>query len=277
MAVADLHLHTTASDGRLTPSQLIHLVGQRGLKLVAITDHDSTEGLAEAFQAASAFPGLTVIPGIELGTDIPGAEVHILGYWMDYQDPAFQATLTRFRQGREQRARRMVEKLAALGIAVEWERVVDLAQGGSIGRPHIAHAMVEKGYIAQPQEAFQVYLGRNGLAYAEREKLTPEEAVRMLLQVGGVPVLAHPLEGTELTPVLPGLRQAGLMGMEVYYKGYTSDQVQVLKERAAALGLMTLGGSDYHAFGTPGEVEPGSVGPPAEAVEELLALTRSRP
>ena len=275
-AVADLHLHTTASDGRLNPSQLIRSVAQRGLQVVAITDHDSTAGLEEAFQAATTFSALTVIPGIELGTTIPDTEVHLLGYWIDYENPDFQTTLAHFRQGREGRARSMVEKLAALGLPVEWERVVELAQGGAIGRPHIAHAMVERGYITELQEAFKEYLGHNGLAYAEREKHTPQEAIQLLRQVGGVPVLAHPREVEGLDDVLPELVEAGLMGMEVYYKEYLAEEVEALKRRAKASGLMALGGTDYHAFGTPGEVEPGATGPPMEEVDRLLALAPSR-
>ena len=188
----DLHLHTIASDGRLSPTELVGLVAGRGLKQVSITDHDSTEGLAEAFQAAEQFPGLRLIPGIELSTDVPGDEIHMLGYFIKYEDEEFQGTLRRFRQGRVGRAREIVEKLAALGIKLEWERVQEIAGEGAVGRPHIALAMVEKGYCKEPKDAFPKYLGRNGLAYAERAKMTPTEAVQMLHKVGGVSVLAHP-------------------------------------------------------------------------------------
>lgn len=271
-SIADLHLHTTASDGRLSPSQLINLVSEKGLEIVSITDHDSTAGLHEAFEAASVFPTLTIIPGIELGTDIPGSEVHLLGYWINYNQAGFQETLSRFRDGREDRARAMVEKLGLLGLPLEWSRVESFAQGGAIGRPHIAHAMVEQGYISQPQDAFDKYLGRNGLAYAEREKLTPEEAIRLLLDVGGIPTLAHPREVVGLTEVLPGLVKAGLMGIEVYYKDYPDVEVERLGALAKGFGLLALGGTDYHAFGTPFEIEPGAAGPPNWEVEQLLKL-----
>ncbi|MDA0987535.1 MAG: PHP domain-containing protein [Chloroflexi bacterium] len=271
MTKVDLHLHTTCSDGRLTPTQMVELVAERGLQVVAITDHDSTEGLAVVFEVAKRFPQLSIIPGIELSTDIPGNEIHVLGYFIDYSDADFQRTLREFRDGRVGRAREMVDKLAALGLPVDWERVLELAEG-TVGRPHIAQAMVEKGYITYPQEAFTKYLGRNGLAYAEREKLTPAEAVRLITGVGGIPVLAHPREVDNVESLLPGLKAAGLVGMEVHYGTYSPSEVKGFAAMAKRHGLIACGGSDYHALGTPGEVEPGSVGPPLETAEKLYAL-----
>ena len=271
MAEVDLHLHTTFSDGNLTPTQLIELVAAKGLKVVAITDHDSTEGMPEALEAATRFPELTIIPGIELSTDIPGNEVHMLGYFIRYQDAEFQEMLRRFRDGRVDRAREMVDKLAALGVPVDWERVCELAQG-AVGRPHIAQAMVEKGYITHPQEAFTHYIGRNGLAYAERKKMTPAEAVGYILDVGGVPVLAHPHVVDNVESLLPELSEAGLAGIEVYYKEYTPRDMETYGAMADRYGLIPCGGSDYHAFGTPGEEEPGISGPPLAIVDRLRAL-----
>jgi predicted metal-dependent phosphoesterase TrpH len=257
MSQVDLHLHTTCSDGRLTPAQLIELVAERGLRVVAITDHDSTEGLTE------------------LSTDIPGNEIHVLGYFIRYHDASFQQTLREFRDGRVDRAREMVGKLAALGLPVDWDRVLELA-GGAVGRPHIAQAMVEKGYITYPQEAFIKYLGRNGLAYAEREKLTPSEAVKLIASVGGLPVLAHPREVDNVEPMLPELKSAGLVGMEVYYGTYKPSEVKIFAAMAKKYGLIPCGGSDYHALGTPEEVEPGTVGPSMEIAEELYAMAGSK-
>ena len=271
MAEVDLHLHTTCSDGRLTPTQLVELVAARGIVVAAITDHDSTEGLPEALKAASRFPQLTIIPGVELSTDIPGNEIHVLGYFIRYEDAAFQETLRSFRDGRVDRAREMVDKLAALGLPVDWERVCELAQG-AVGRPHIAQAMVEKGYISYPQEAFTHYIGRNGPAYAERDKMTPAEAVEYILGVRGVPVLAHPHVVENVESLLPELAEAGLAGLEVHYKEYTPAEVEAFAAMAARYGLLPCGGSDYHAFGTPGEEEPGTSGPPLETVDRLRAL-----
>lgn len=276
MVHVDLHLHTTLSDGRLTPEQLVKLTVQRGLRVIAITDHDSTEGIEASLKAAKAFPQLKVIAGIELSTDIPRNEVHLLGYFINYHSPEFQRTLVQFRNSREDRGRRMVEKLANLGIHVSWERVKELSGGGAIGRPHIAQAMVEKGYVNLPQEAFSLYIGRNGPAYVEREKNTPVEAVALLRQVGGLPVLAHPREVDEREKIIPELKEAGLVGMEVYYGNYPPDQVEYLLGLSKRWGLIPCGGSDYHALGTPGEPEPGMVGPPMESVEALLALAEKR-
>ena len=276
MAEVDLHLHTTASDGRLTPRQLVALLAQRGLKVVAVTDHDSTQGLAEAQEAARALGGPEIIPGIELSTDVPGNEIHILGYLMDYHAPSFQAELTRFREGREGRARRMVEKLRSLGVEIDFERVKAFAGDGAIGRPHIALAMKEKGYITEIPEAFDRYIGRNGPAYVERLKLTPADAIRFLAEYGGVAVLAHPGDLPELDQVVEELKAAGLVGMEVHYAQYTPERIAALARVAERHGLLPCGGSDYHALGSPNERLPGEMGPPLWVPQELRRLARER-
>lgn len=273
-AVVDLHLHTLASDGRLSPTELVQLAAGQGLKVIAISDHDTTEGLAEAYQAAQQFPDLRIIPGIELSTDIPGDEIHMLGYFMDYEDDEFQGILRQFRAGRLERGRLMVEKLATLDVHVEWERVMEIAGDGSVGRPHIALAMVEAGYIKEPREAFTDYLGRNGLAYVEREKMTPAEGVEMLGRVGGVAVLAHPAQLADLDDKVAELKAAGLMGMEVHYAMYSTETVAYLASVAERHGLIPCGGSDYHFLGNTGELLPGTVGPPMETVERLEEAAR---
>ncbi|MBI4203063.1 MAG: PHP domain-containing protein [Chloroflexi bacterium] len=271
----DLHLHTTQSDGRLTPMQLVQLVAGKRLKVVAITDHDITDGLEEAYEAAKAFPQLTIIPGVELSTDIPGNEVHMLGLYVDYQDAYFQETLAHFREGRVGRAREMVDRLAALGMPVDWERVVQIAGEGAIGRPHIAQALVEKGYFQYPQEAFENYLGRNGLAYAEREKMTPQEAVRLIRGAGGVAAIAHPASLFGLDNLLAQLKAAGMQGMEVHYAEYDGPVRTRLADAAKRHGLVPCGGSDYHAFGTPGERLPGDLGPPMQTAVRLRELAHA--
>ena len=273
-AIVDLHLHTLASDGRLSPTDLVNLVANKGLKIVAISDHDTTEGLAEAYQAAAAFPDLQIIPAIELSTDIPGDEIHMLGYFLQYEDEEFQAILRRFRAGRVERGRAMVEKLAALGKPVEWERVQAIAGDGSVGRPHIALAMVEAGYFKEPKEAFYEYLGRNGLAYAERQKMTPTEGVEMLARVGGSAVLAHPANLADLDAKVTELKEAGLVGMEVHYAMYEPDTIARLLDVAERHDLIPCGGSDYHGLGNSGEQLPGLLGPPMETVERLAEVSR---
>ena len=268
-ATIDLHLHTLASDGRLTPTELIQLVVKQGLKTVSITDHDSTEGLAEAYEAAKEFPHLRIIPGIEMSADLPGNEVHVLGYFLDYHDVEFQATLTEFRRGRVDRAQIMVEKLDALGMHVEWEQVQRFAGDGSVGRPHIALALVEAGYFEEPKEAFEEYLGNDGLAYYDRPKLNPIESVEMIKRVGGVPVLAHPTFMNDMESGIIELMKVGLVGMEVYYAQYDDDTVRHLARLAKEYDLIPCGGSDYHGLGNSGEPLPGTLGPPDETINLL--------
>lgn len=265
-ALVDLHLHTTASDGRLSPTELIHLLASQGLKQVAISDHDTTEGLAEAFAAAEEFPDMRIIPAIELSTDIPGDEVHMLGYFLRHEDEELQKILREFRMGRLERGRMMVEKLATLGINIEWERVQEIAGEGSVGRPHIALAMVEKGYCKEPKDAFPEYLGRNGSAYVERSKMTPPEAVEMLIRFGAVPVLAHPAYLNDMETTIAELAEAGIVGLEVHYAQFSPETVQQLAGLADRYGLIPCGGSDYHGLGNEGEPLPGILGPPPETV-----------
>ena len=277
-ATIDLHLHTLASDGRLTPTELIQMVVKNGLKIISVTDHDSTEGLAEAYEAAKEFPDLRIIPGIEMSADIPGDEVHVLGYFLDYHDEEFQAQLTEFRMGRVGRAQVMVEKLDALGKPVEWERVMHFAGDGTVGRPHIALAMVEAGYFKEPKEAFEEYLGNDGLAYYDRPKLAPAAGVEMIKKVGGVPVLAHPTFMNDMESGIANLKKVGLMGMEVYYAQYDDDTVRHLARLAKEYDLIPCGGSDYHGMGNSGEPLPGTLGPPEETIallEEAAAKAKS--
>jgi hypothetical protein len=234
-----------------------------------VSDHDTTDGLAEAYQSAKQYPDLRMIPGIELSTDIPGDEIHMLGYFIQYDDESFQSILQRFREGRLERGRLMVERLAQHGIHIEWERVQEIAGEGSVGRPHLALAMVEKGYFKEPKDAFAEYLGRNGLAYVEREKMTPEEGVQMLARVGGVAVLAHPAQLVDLDSKVAQLKAVGLMGMEVHYAMYPPETIQRLADVARRHGLIPCGGSDYHGLGNTGEPLPGTMGPPMETVERL--------
>ena len=276
MAVVDLHLHTAASDGILRPGQMVRFAARRGLRVVSVADHDSTEGVAEALETAKEFPEMELIPGVELSTDVPEAEVHVLGYFIDFRDQGLLERLERFRNGRVLRARRMTDKLAALGMKLDWSRVMKLAGDGSVGRPHIAQAMLEAGYVSQFKEAFEKYIGRNGPAYVGREKLTPVEAVKMLIGVRGLPVLAHPGDLPDLERVLQELMAAGLVGMETYYGNYRPERVRLLEAVAAEHGLVPCGGSDYHGLGTPDEVLPGEIGPPLEVVETLRSIWQEK-
>ncbi len=273
----DLHLHTTASDGVLTPTQLVTIGGERNMKIMAITDHDTTNGLAEAFSTAEKFPGLNIIPGIELSTDIPGNEVHILGYFIDYSNPEFQARLAEFRDSRVGRGQSMVKKLQDMGINISWERVQELAQG-AVGRPHVAQALLEAGYISEIKEAFDKYIGRNGPAYAERYKMKPGEAVKFIKSYGGVAVMAHPFDVmTNLEPILDELQSAGLVGMEVHYQGYAPELVAQLASIAKRRRLIPCGGSDYHGMGSRMEIGVGEVDVPIDSAQKLTTLAGKEP
>ena len=284
MAISvDLHLHTTASDGRLTPTELVELTASKGLRTISVSDHDTTAGLEEARRAVNRIPGMRLIPGIELSCDVPGGEVHMLGYFMDIEDAGFQEMLAGFREGRLARGEGMVRKLAEFGMDIEWERVLEIAGDASVGRPHIAQALVEKGYFPEPSDAFREYLGRNGKAYVERSKLTPPDAVKLLNDVGGVAVFAHPWferRGNEPEPeqslieTVEELKAAGLHGMEVHYAMYDEATVDWLADVARAYDLIPCGGSDYHHSGNSREPLPGVNGPPMETVERLEESAR---
>ena len=273
-SVVDLHLHTTASDGRLSPTNLVQLLVARGIRIAAITDHDTTDGLDEALAEASRYSDLTIIPGIELSADVPGTEVHMLGYFMDYRDVNLQRSLVKFRKGREERAQQVVKKLADMGLPLDWAQVQSFAQG-VVGRPHIAQAMVESGYVATFREAFDRYLGRDGSVYSERAKLSPEDAVALIRSAGGFAVLAHPIYTDNYRQLLPKLRQIGLIGMEVYYSTLSVAAIGELRDVVLAEGLFPCGGSDFHGVGTSDEAQPGQAGPPLEIGEQLLAMMRA--
>lgn len=272
----DLHLHTTASDGTHTPSQIVQMAQALGLRAIAITDHDCMAGVREA-TAAAAGSALLVIPGVELSTDVPEGEVHVLGYYLDDANPELQTLLAKLRGARLQRARRMVEKLAALGLPLSWDRVQAIANGAAVGRPHVARALLEAGHVSSVQDAFSLYIGRHGPAYVERYRLTPAEAVALVRRLGGLPVLAHPSFVPNLPERLPQLVAAGLTGMEVWYTGYSPDTTSELSALARQYGLVETGGSDFHGVSVMPSAILGAVPVPYAAVEELerrRALTK---
>ena len=267
----DLHLHTTASDGRLTPSELVALALEEGLEVISVTDHDSVGGVEEAVAAAGRSGKITVIPGVEINTDLATGELHVLGYFINYRDEDLVASLANIRESRVGRAQKMVDKLRQLGMPVEWQRVQDLAKGESICRPHIAQAMLEKGYVSDEKEAFEKYIGRNGPAYIGREKVGPADAVGIVKKAGGIPVLAHPADIANVDNIIVGLKAAGLVGLEAYYGQYDSKTVRRCVKMAARHGLLTTGGTDYHHFQDDREVPPGSADIPVSSIERLFA------
>lgn len=273
---ADLHLHTTASDGKLTPQELVRKAVELKLDVIAITDHDSVEGVPPALEAARSFTQLLVIPGVEINTDVPKGEVHILGYFIDYRSLKLNRTLEELRNSRCERGKKMVARLAEMSINVDWERVQELAGKGSIGRPHIAQAMLEQGYVSSLREAFNKYIGRNGPAYVERKKLTPLEAVKVVLEADGLPVLAHPADIEPLEPFLLQLKKAGIIGIEIYYDSYDPKTIARLDRFARNLDLIACGGSDFHGLDEYIGADMGSIDLPGESVERLISLSKRK-
>ena len=278
----DFHCHSTASDGVLSPTGLVDLAYEQGVRIMALTDHDSTEGVAEARRAAAGYPDFTLISGVEMGTDIPSAEVHVLGYFLEPDDEELQATLARLRESRRGRGEGMVEKLREMGFDVTWEQVQRIAGDASVGRPHVAQALLESGHVATVKEAFDKYIGRNGPAYVEREKMTPGEAVATIVRLGGVACLAHPRDVTKddaaLEAIVAELKAAGLAAMEVFYKAYGPATVEGLHALARRHELIPLGGSDYHGLFGEDEPPPGQMHSalPEESIEALMRLGEQR-
>ncbi|MDM8000990.1 MAG: PHP domain-containing protein [Dehalococcoidia bacterium] len=272
----DLHLHSTASDGRLSPEELVRSAARLGLAVMSITDHDSIDGIAAALKAAEEYPSLQVIPGVECSTDVPRGEVHVLGYFIDYTNAELASKLASFRNSRKTRALKMIDKLAGMGISIEWKRVAEIAGAGSVGRPHIAQAMLEKGYVPSIREAFNRYIGREAPAYVEREKMTPAEVVELITHARGLPVLAHPADIEDLDHLIPLLQRVGLVGLEVYYNNYPRETIQHLASMAHKHALVATGGSDFHGLDEATETPIGGVAIPPECVERLRALNKRR-
>jgi 3',5'-nucleoside bisphosphate phosphatase len=266
----DLHIHTTASDGKFTPAEIVRKAAADGLLYIAITDHDSIDGVIPAQEAARNIDQITVIGGVEINTDIPAGELHILGYYVDTANEELKAALERLRNSRVDRAKKMVYKLRDLGINIDYQRVKELAGTGSVGRPHIAQALLEKGYISSFKEAFNKYIGRNGPAYVERDKITPAEAVQLILRAKGIPVMAHPSTCEDPETIIRGLKTAGLIGLEVYYNSYTPEQIQELLLLARKYDLVPTGGSDFHGLDSLNEPTLGTVEVPLETVNRLM-------
>lgn len=261
---ADLHVHTTASDGQCTPEQVVEMARTLGLRAIAITDHETTLGTQPALEAAASTE-VCAVAGVEISAESSLGEVHILGYYVESGANGLEDKLLELREGRLLRARRMVKKLAALGLPLAWDRVRELAAGESVGRPHVARAMLEQGYVSSTDEAFVLYIGSNRPAYVARLRVSPADAIAMIRRARGVPVLAHPLHAAG---IVPELVKAGLQGLETSYPGYSPEEVRYLGDIARRCGLVQTGGSDFHGPDVSG-IELGAATTPFETVAEL--------
>jgi len=272
IAKTDLHIHTNISDGRFSPQEIVEKAVRLGLSVIAICDHDNTDGIPPALAAASVFPQLKVIPGVEISTYAPGSEVHVLGYFMDFNNPRFRSTLADSRNSRLERAKEMIARLNKLNIDISWQQVRQFAGKSTIGRPHIAQVMLDNGCIKSFKEAFDKYIGLGGPAYVERHKITPQEAVALIKEANGLPALAHPLTIEQPEKMIAELKSAGLVGIEVHYNGYTEDKRDTLALLADKYNLIATGGSDYHGLDDSAETMLGDAGVPPEAAERLITL-----
>lgn len=269
----DLHTHSTASDGSLTPTELVDLAAEKGLRAIALTDHDTVAGVEEAVRRGKTV-GVHVIPGLELGAKQNGyKEIHILGYYIRHEHPPLLARLDWLRARRIERGRQMVARLAELGVAIAFERVAELARGGGIGRPHVALALVEAGHVETIPEAFQRYLNPGQPAYVEKQRLSPREAIELIQTADGIPVLAHPatlgLEQEKLEGLISELCEWGLRGIEAYWSRHNAEQIEFCKRLAAQFDLAVTGGSDFHGAAKPG-IELGKCGVNGDMPFELL-------
>ena len=259
MARLDLHLHTTHSDGSLPPAEVLALAHKAGVTALAITDHDITTGIPEALEAGAGL-GIEIIPGVEISSRFGESELHILGYFLDWQDPTLNARLAGLRDSRHRRNPQIVERLRALGCDLTYNEVRELAGTESVGRPHIARVLMEKGYVTSAKEAFDRFLAQGKPAYVPRELPEPADAMAWIRSAKGVPVLAHPLwakqNGEGLFKLCEKLKAEGLGGMEVHYSTHNPKQTAELLDIAKRLDLLVTGGSDFHGLTKP-DIEVG--------------------
>ncbi len=251
----DLHTHSTASDGTFSPKRLVRLAKEIDLAALALTDHDTIDGLAEAEEEAQA-QGLAFVPGVEISVKFDGpGHFHLLGYFLDYRDQALQKALKALKEARASRNQKMLEKLQDLGIEITWDELRAVSGGGEIGRPHLARLLVEKGVVRDTNEAFEKYLAKGAPAYVPKALLDPKEAIDLIHSAGGLTSLAHAyylkLEEQDLINYVTQLKEQGLDAIEAYYTDHSREFTQFLLDLAKRLGLLVTGGSDFHGDNKP--------------------------
>lgn len=261
MKAIDLHTHTCKSDGSYTPTELVDYAIEKGLAAVAITDHDTTEGLNEALSHAAdlkekCLPSVEVVPGIEFSTKYENQDVHVVGLFIAYDSPMFKQALADFVDSRTNRNRKMCENLRGAGIGITYEKLRARYPDSVITRAHYASYLFEKGYVKSRQDAFSQYLGDHTKYFVPREKVTPVQAVKLILHAGGIPILAHPplyhMGNDRLDKLTASLKAEGLMGIETFYSTYSNQDIRDMQRLAAKYDLLFSGGSDFHGANKPG-------------------------
>ena len=278
MKAVDLHVHSDKSDGSMSPAALTAYAAQKGLRAYALTDHDTVDGLVEAMETARQFPDLEVIPGIELSTEYKGRDIHIVGLYIRYEDPAFQKHLIDFQNSRILRNEKMCNNLSDAGIDISFEKLQAKFPDSVITRAHYARYLLAHGYVASLKEAFDRYVGDHTKYFVPREKVTPAQAVSLILHAGGIPILAHPvlyhMSDAALEELVAQLKDAGLIGMECVYSSYSSSEERDMKRIADKFGLTYSGGSDFHGSAKPGldlATGYGSLFVPETILDNLIA------
>jgi predicted metal-dependent phosphoesterase TrpH len=275
-AYVDLHIHSTASDGTLSPKEIIKTADKVGLRAIAIADHDTIEGSVEALEHQDS-SSVEIVPAIEISASFDYGAMHILGYLIHLEDVSFRQTVRVVQEARANRNLQIVKRLQDLGFDISYDEISEASGGGQVGRPHFAQVLVQKGVVQSIDEAFIKFLRKGRPAYVERYQLLPAEAMQTILRAGGVPVLAHPFtlnaktEG-DLDRIVAGLKQAGLKGLEAYYPAHGPVRTAQYERLAHRHGLLVTGGSDFH-----GAVKPeihigfgrGDLRIPYRLVEEL--------
>lgn len=256
MDLIDLHVHTNASDGTFFPPEVVRLAQEKGLKAIAITDHDTIEGNEEAIKEGVK-RGFEVIPGVEISCNHTTGEVHLLGYFVDLESETLKRRLALLRSYREERNPEIIRRLRTMGLDITYEEVREVAGRGSIGRPHIAQVLKEKGYVFSNQDAFERYLKKGAPAYVPKELLPIEEAIGLIKEAGGIPIVAHPMQNRSIPlygveRFIRELVEAGVEGVEVYYSTHSREDTATLLSIAKKYGLIVTGGTDFH-----GEIKPG--------------------
>mgnify|MGYP005839035201 CR=1 FL=1 len=277
----DLHTHTSASDGLLGPARLVERAARQGVRVLAVTDHDTTEGIPEALASAAGFD-IRLIPGIEFSVEYPHGSFHLVGLFVDHENPALLQAVRRLKGIREGRGARIIAELEKAGVNIPLEEVAAEAAGGALGKPHFARVMVRRGY-ASVEEVFERYLVNGRPGDVPKEKLSPSEAIHLVLEAGGLPILAHPsslgmpsFESFEA--LLDELRDIGLAGVEAYASTHADEEVRRYETLARARGLLVSGGSDFHGEG---DERPGYYGQgriiPAWIIKEMDRYRNTRP
>ncbi len=271
----DLHAHTTASDGTLSPNDLVILAKEHGIEAIAVTDHDTVEGISEAI-ATGEREGIEVITGLELSVEHNPGSMHILGLLIDHENDRLNESLREIQASRSTRNPKIIEKLNEFGLNLSIEEVEKISGGGQLGRPHIAAALIKKGYVRTVQEAFDKYLKKGASAYFERRRLTREETVNMIHGAGGLVIIAHPgtlgVNGQQLDSLLQELKDVGFDGIEVFYNNHSQVEEDRLMQAADKLGFLISGGTDFHGENKPAikiGVGYGNMAIPYEVLQEM--------